>query len=295
MTAKASARLQIFLAGLCFGLMATLARMASAAGPGPRQGFTGPQMSLARFAVSTGLALALFGLRPGTLRVRRPGLLAVRGTLGGLSVLLYFVALTTLPAGEATLLNNLYPVFATLIAVFALGERASPRLAVAIAAVSAGVALLVGPGAQAPVLGLGVLAGVLSGASGGGAVTAVRALRADHNAATIFFAFSVCGALVSLPFTGGCWPTAPRLWALAAAVGALSFAGQLLVTHAYGALTVPEAALWQQLTPVAGYGFGLLLLGEEVSALAAVGIALGIGGVAYGTAAARPAVRPVEG
>ncbi len=65
------------------------------------------------------------------------------------------------------------------------------------------------------------------------------------------------------------------------------------MTDAYGALTVPEAAVWQQLNPVASYLWGLALLGEGLGPGGAMGVLLGAGGVAYGTVKGhRPPPRP---
>jgi drug/metabolite transporter (DMT)-like permease len=277
---KAAGRAQLFGAALFFGLMASAARLGSTGG-----GFTAAQMTTVRFAVSLAMTLALFRLRPGTFRPARKGLLVMRGALGGVATLLYFVALARLPAGEATLLNNVYPVVATVLSIYTLGERPTLHLALALVVVSGGVFLVVGPGSLSGVAmpGLGVLAGLGSAVFGAGAVTSIRALRATDNAPTIFFAFCIGGLVLAAPFSGGAWPTDLHSWALGAAVGALSFCAQMLMTQAYGSLTVPEAALWQQLTPVAGYGCALVFLGERISPLTALGVLLGVAGVAYGT------------
>lgn len=285
---KARARGQMFASGVLFGLMAALARLAATGEPA----FGAAQLTTARFAVSLGLTLALFRLRPGTFRPVRRGLLVVRGALGGLAVLTYFVALAHVPAGEATLLNCIYPILATGFAIFTLGERPTLHLALALVVASAGVFLVVGPGSDAPALGVGVVAGLASAALGAVAVTSIRALRATDNAPTIFFAFCVGGLAVSAPFALDAWPRGLEAWALAVGVGVTSFLAQLLMTHAYGELTVPEAALWQQLTPVASYAWALALLGERPSPLAAVGTLLGVAGVAYGSVAGH---RPVGG
>jgi drug/metabolite transporter (DMT)-like permease len=63
------------------------------------------------------------------------------------------------------------------------------------------------------------------------------------------------------------------------------------MTEAYGALSVPEAALWQQLTPIASFAIGLTI-GERLSGMAAVGVLLGIAGVVYGSLFGH---RPVPG
>ncbi len=282
------ARAQLFAAGVCFGLMAALVRLGSR-GPG---GFDAAQMSTVRFAIGIAMTLALFRLRPGTFRPVRRWLLFTRGALGGVAVLLYFAALARIPAGEATLLNNVFPVIATVLSFYTLGERPTVHLGLALVVVSAGVFLVVGPGSGSMGLGLGELAGIASAVLGAGAVTSIRALRATDNAPTIFFAFCLGGLAVSAPFSLGAWPTGLATWGLAGAVGVLSFFAQILMTHAYGALTVAEAALWQQLTPIASYAWALALLDERLSRLGALGVLLGVAGVAYGSVLGH---RPVGG
>jgi drug/metabolite transporter (DMT)-like permease len=276
---RAAARLQLMGSALSFGLMAALARLGSR----DAASFTAAQMSAVRFAVGALLALALFRLRPGTYRPVRHGLLVTRGMLGGVAALLYFVALSRIPAGEATLLNNTFPVIATVLSYFTLGERPTVHLALALALVTGGVLLVVGPGSAALGLGVGELAGIASAFLGAGAVTSIRVLRSTDNAPTIFFAFCLGGLACSAPFAMRSWPSDPLLWAAAVGAGAVSFVAQILMTHAYGALTVSEAALWQQLNPIASYGWALVLLGERLSRLGAIGVLLGVGGVAYGT------------
>jgi drug/metabolite transporter (DMT)-like permease len=110
----------------------------------------------------------------------------------------------------------------------------------------------------------------------------MRALRATDNAPTIFFAFTVGGVLVSLPYAAGSWPAGWVPWAAAAGVGVAAFVAQLLMTEAYGALSVPEAAIWQQLTPIASYLWALTL-GEGIDAVTMLGVLLGVAGIVYGS------------
>lgn len=279
LSSKLAARAQLFVFGLCFGLVGVLARLGSKAAGG----FTGAQLTTVRFGLGTLLLLLLFRFRPGTFRPVRHGLLVLRGFLGGMGTLLYFVALARIPAGEATLLNNLYPVFATALAFFALKERPTVHLILSLLVVTLGVTLVVGPGSASLGLSAGVAICIASALFDAGAVTSIRALRATDNAPTIFFAVCLSGLAVSVPFSFGPWPATLSLWGLAIAVALLAFLGQFLMTHAYGALTVAESALWQQLTPVAGYALALLLLDERLSLLGAFGVVLGLGGVVYGS------------
>jgi drug/metabolite transporter (DMT)-like permease len=81
----------------------------------------------------------------------------------------------------------------------------------------------------------------------------------------------------------GTWTLHGHAWLFAGAAGVVSFAAQMAMTEAYGALTVAEAAVWQQLTPVSSYLWALGLLDERLSAVGVLGVALGVAGVVYGS------------
>ncbi len=277
-------RTLMFASAVLFGLAAMLAKIAA------RGGMSGGQATLVRFSLGLGAVVALFRLRPGPFRPRgRWGLLAVRGLVGGSAALLYYLAIARIPAGEATLLNNLFPIFAVVFSLFALGERPTVHLALALVVASAGVVLVLwggeeaaGAGGLSLHLGWGEAIAILSAAMGGVAVTAIRALRSTVNAPTIFSSFAAGGILVSLPFGLAPWPGAAAAWGAAVAAGVAAFFAQITMTEAYGALSIPEAAVWQQLTPIATYLWALLLA-ERVTGTTAVGVLLGVAGVAYGS------------
>ncbi len=282
------ARVLLFLAAALFGLLAVLARLASL------EGLAAPQVATVRFAVGVGLTLGLFRLRPGTFRPVRKGLLVTRGVLGGLAALLYFYALALIPAGQATLLNNTFPVIAVAISYFTLGEKPTWHLLLALGVTSLGVYLVLGGGQVGFSLGWGQWVGIASAFLGAGAVTSIRKLRSTDNAPTIFFAFTVGGLLVSAPLSLGTWTFHSHAWIFAMVAGVVSFAAQLLMTEAYGALTVAEAAVWQQLTPVASFLWAAAVLGEGLSGVGMAGVALGIAGVVYGSILGRRPPEPEE-
>jgi drug/metabolite transporter (DMT)-like permease len=273
---RARARLLLFAAGVLFGLSAVLARLASTSG------MSGGQVTFVRFAVGLLAVVAVFVLRPGTFRPVRKGLLVTRGTFGGFAALLYFLAIARISAGEATLINNTFPIWAVLISFFFLDERPTLHLALGLALASAGVWLVLGGGHTTVQLGWGQGLALVSAMAGGFAVTSIRALRATDNAPTIFLAFALGGLAVSTPYAFDAWPSAPAAWAAGAGVGVVAFLAQLCMTEAYGALSVPEAALWQQLTPIASFAWALSI-GERLTGVAALGVALGIAGIVWGS------------
>jgi drug/metabolite transporter (DMT)-like permease len=277
--ARLRARLLLVGTALCFGLMAVLARRLSRG----EARFTAGQLSVIRFALGALLSLLAFRLRPGLYAPQRLRLLWSRGLSGGVVVVLYFLALARIPAGEAGMLYNLFPVIATALSVPAFGERPTVHLLLALLLATGGVALVLGGGS----LSLGIGAGELLalGAAFFAAVSAVtiRAMRATDNAATIFFYFCLGGLPVALPFALDPWPLQPVAWGLAALMALSAWGAQLFMAEAYGALTIPEAAIWLQLTPLAQALLAVPLLGEAVTPLEAAGVVVGVAGVAYGT------------
>jgi drug/metabolite transporter (DMT)-like permease len=276
---KPLARVLLVGSAACFGLMAVLARRLSR---GP-DAFTAGQLTVIRFVVGAAVSLAAFRLRPGLYRPHNRRLLWSRGVSGGIVVVLYFLALARIPAGEAGMLYNLFPVIATVLSVPLFGERPTAHLVLALLVATAGVALVLGDGSLA--LGLGAGEGFAVGAACFAAISAVtiRSMRATDNAPTIFFYFCLGGLPVALPFALSAWPHAPLAYAPAAVMALAAYAAQVLMTEAYGALSISEAAIWLQLTPLAQYGLAAVLLGERVTGAGLAGMLVGVTGVAYGT------------
>ena len=274
------ARVELLGSAFCFGLMAVLARRLSR-GPG---GFTAGHLSAVRFAVGALVSLAVFRLRPGLYRPRNYRLLVSRGLSGGVVVVLYFLALSRIPAGEAGLIYNLFPVIATAMSLVTFGERPTVHLWLALGLATAGVALVGGGGTLSLGIGWGEALALAAAVFGATSANVIRAMRGTDNAPTIFFFFSLVGLPVAAPFALAPWPLAAGPWLLAVAMGLLAFGAQVLMTEAYGTLSVPEAAVWLQLTPIAQYLLAVPLLGEPVSAVAMAGVLVGVAGVAYGSA-----------
>src|SRR3954471_19388545 len=110
---KNAARLELVGSAFAFGVMAVLARRVSARAGG----FTAGQLAVVRFAIGIVVSLALFQVQKGLYRPRAYRRLIGRGISGGAVVVLYFWALSRIPAAEAGMLYYLFPVFATVTSV----------------------------------------------------------------------------------------------------------------------------------------------------------------------------------
>ncbi|BDG01988.1 DMT family transporter [Anaeromyxobacter oryzae] len=273
------ARLLLLGSAVSFGLMAVLARKLSRGDAA----FSAGQLTVIRFVVGALVSLAAFRVRPALYRPHNRRLLWTRGVSGGIVVVLYFLALARIPAGEAGMLYNLFPVIATAMSVRAFGERPTIHLVLALILATAGVALVLGNGSLHLGLGAGEALAVSAAFFAAISAVVIRTMRATDNAPTIFYYFCLGGLPVALPFALGRWPHDPRAWAVAAVMGLAAYAAQVLMTQAYGALSIGEAAIWLQLTPLAQYALAAVLLGEPVSGAGALGMVVGVAGVAYGT------------
>ena len=280
---RSLARLNLALSALCFGLMAVLARKLTL----PGMGFTAGHLAVMRFAVGVLVCLAAFRIWPGMYRPTNYRLLVSRGVSGGLVVVLYFYALARIPAGEAGIIYNAFPVMATVLSIFLFKERPTTHLLGGILGATLGVGLVLSQGKLAFHMGLGEAAALAAAFFAATSANAIRAARPTENAPTIFFFFSLVGLPVVLPFALSPWPTALWPWTVGIAMSLLALAGQVLMAEAYGPLTVAEAAVWLQLIPVTQYFLAVPLLGEAVTLVGVSGVALTVAGVIYGTVAGR--------
>ncbi len=273
------ARAELAGSALCFGLMAILARKLTM----PGMGFTAGHLAVLRFVVGALVSLVAFGLIPGLYRPSNYRLLVMRGLSGGAVVVLYFYALSNIPAGEAGILYNVFPVIATVMSLVIFKERPTVHLWLAILAASLGVALVLSQGHLGFGFGRGELAALAAAVFAATSANAIRAVRHTDNAATIFFFFCIAGLPVVIPFALSPLPGGLGPWGLAILMSLLAYGGQILMSQAYGTLSVSEAAVWLQLLPIFQYLLAVPLLKERVTAPGLAGVLITVAGVAYGT------------
>lgn len=272
--------LELVGSAVLFGLMAVATRRAAAE-------VAGSEVALVRFVV----CVAALGAYAATGRRLRPvnwRALVLRGFFGGLAVLGYFVAISRLPVGEATLLTYTAPIATALFAALFLGERITLGTVGALALTSMGVALVVNANAPMRQMGFGRwhLVGLASALASGAAVTSIRWARRTDGSWEVFGAFSLIGALVCLPLAWAQWTWPSALgWVLLVVVGLLSVVAQLLLVSALRVTPAVIAGVVSQLVPLNAMALGALLLGERVSWGSALGTVVTLAGVLWGARA----------
>jgi drug/metabolite transporter (DMT)-like permease len=261
------------LASLCFAVMALLAKHASRTiGVG--------QLALVRFAVGAAVIWAHAALTRTPLRFVRRDFLLVRAVCGAAAVLLYFLAVSRLTVGTATLLNYSSPIFVVWFSAIFLGEGVLGRHVVALSVAGCGVVLVIL--GQGKALGGGyawMIAGVASAVLSGAAVTAIRAARKTDGAREIFGSFCLVGIFCSAPFALADWRN-PEVegWVLLAGVGAFSVVAQLLMTYSVAAVHAATAGILSQVTVVFALVLGGIFDREPMTWMSGLGATLTVGG-----------------
>lgn len=241
-------------AAACVGIQAWFVKLASSE-------IDPVTLSFLRFAASFLLMRA--GMAAGWVEVRPIDrrLLWVRGLLGGVGSVCYFVAIAHTRLSNAVVLFYSYPLFAAVIGRTMQGSALSSPVIGAFMASLFGIALIVRPSFDTVLLG--DVFGIFSALAAGGAIVSLKASRRTDSAWTIFHYYNIGGMVVTAPLLAGYWTTPPlHAWPVLFGVLLFSILSQLGMTYAYRYTTAPEGGVLSMFGAVVGSGLGIGLLGE---------------------------------
>lgn len=190
------------------------------------------------------------------LRTRRKGLYSLRSLLLVASNLTLFFAITMMPLAEATALSFTSPLFATLLAMLLLGERAGPRRWLALGIGFAGTLIMLRPGTEA--IDLAALLILFSAVSFAGVIVTGKMLAATESAELMVLYLGLLAiplSLIPALFVWE-WPSASQFgWLLgvgaAASMNMYGFARAFKIGEA--SLAMPFDFLRLPLTALVGF------------------------------------------
>ena len=173
---------------------------------------------------------------PGWWHTTRPGLQLLRGLIGGISMLTWFYTLSLIPVANATALSFTVVIFASLGAVFFLGERMGRHRWTAIFFGVVGTLIILRPFDVG--LNPGALVALVSSILWAAALICVKVLSRTDSSVTIVFYSSVYFTILAGIPAAYFW-IAPELiqLGLLICVGLLATIAQLCMT---GALKIAE-------------------------------------------------------
>jgi drug/metabolite transporter (DMT)-like permease len=232
-----------------------------------------------RCATTLALTVGLVRHQGLSMRGKNVKLLVLRGLFGVAAVLCFFHAIVWLPIAEATVIQFMNPLLATLLAMAVLGERPGGSVAVGLALGFGGMLLVARPavlfGTQAALSQEGVLVGLAGAALSACAYVTIRKVtRTDHpDIVALYFPMIATPLTLVFALPRWTWPT-PRGWLLLFAVGVATHLGQLMMTRGLARVPASRGTAVGYLQIVFASLWGALLFDERPSGLTVVGAAL---------------------
>lgn len=174
------------------------------------------------------------------LKTKRVGAHAIRSLLNATSMLMWFTALSLIPLADATALSLTGPLFVTLGAIVAFGERVKVWRWVALGLGASGALLIIRPGFEE--LQLGMLLTIGSAAFAGLSKLFSKSLTRTDNPTTIaaYLQFLMTPITLVPALFVWQWPTGQQFIGLIA-IGILGSAAHLFSVRAYAIAEVSFA------------------------------------------------------
>lgn len=249
------------------------------------------QFLVARMVLAVPIVVVASWVGLGTIRPRRFGAVTIRSILFALGMFCYFGALAFMPIAMALAGLFTSPIFVLLITAFILRQRIGPWRILAVAAGFIGILIVLGPSGST--LGWIILVPAMGGVLYASGVVATRAMCEGESTLTlligIFLAQGILGSValavlaiwqpevgaggMAFLTRGWIWPLGDALpYVLLQVVG--SVVGVGLLNRAYQLGEASHVAVFEYSIMIFGPFFSWWLLGQEVTALQGIGIAL---------------------
>ncbi len=200
-----------------------------------------------------------YGLSP--LRTKRLGLLSFRAVINTGAMFAYFYGLSVSPLAAVSALGFSAPIFATVMAIFILGEVVRMRRWAAILVGFLGALAIIRPGMIE--LDPGMVSVLVSSVLWAGALIVIKVLSRTESSLTITAYMAILMAPLSLipALFVWEWPTLEQL-AWLAAIGVLGTIGQYTMTEALHHGDTSEVMPLDFLKLIWAAGIGFLVFGE---------------------------------
>jgi drug/metabolite transporter (DMT)-like permease len=200
------------------------------------------------------------GLRMDRLFANR--LVALRGVIGGLAIIIFYVTIVKLGAARAVILNLTYPVFGSVIAAVWLKEKLSRAAMFWMIVGLCGLAVFLSDDGKLFHPSAYDLLALLGAALAGWVVVIIRRLRHEEHPATIFASQALYSLAIASPVVVKLPQLPPVAWLGLTAAAIVVAIAQLQMTRAYQTMPVAKGSSIQMLLPiVTGIG-GFFCFGE---------------------------------
>tara|TARA_S200000501_G_scaffold222691_1_gene208871 strand:- start:2943 stop:3785 length:843 start_codon:yes stop_codon:yes gene_type:complete len=239
-----------------------------------------PAIEIVFFRAIISMILSLVYLLPKKIAVfgNNKGILAARGAVGAVALILNYYLLHEIPLAAASILTNLTPIFTTLIGVYLVKEKI--RIAQITFFFLSFVGILIIQGFDIRVSGIHLFLGILASFFSGIAYNLVRKLSSTEHPLVIMFYFPLIVLPISLMGSLWFWVTPEGWdWFYLFMVGITTQMAQYFMTKSYQQAKVSKVAIFDYLGVVYALIFGFILFNEYFNVLTYLGIALVLIGI----------------
>jgi drug/metabolite transporter (DMT)-like permease len=189
-------------------------------------------------------------------------LIIIRGVVGALSIIAFYVTIVKLGAARAVILNLTYPIFATIIAGIWLKEKLTRGAMIWMLVGFAGLFIFLSDDGQLLRPSAYDLLAIAGAVGAGWVVVIIRRLRHDEHPATIYASQALFSLILAAPAAAKL-PHLPVLaWVGLAAAAVIVTIAQLIMTRAYQFMSVSRGSALQMLLPLATAVGGFVWFGE---------------------------------
>jgi drug/metabolite transporter (DMT)-like permease len=215
----------MFSSAVLFSVMAVMVKELS-------RSISAAEIIFFRAFISFAIIMGMVAFKKVEFKIKEKGKATFRGIMGGISLILYFNAITMTSVSNAVLLSYSYPIFASIFSNMYLNEKLTKEKVIFIISAFLGMFLIFQFDYSA--LNLGDLLALISGITSGMAVVSIRELRKTESSWMIVLSFVFFGTLFSLFFMKDnvVMPNSSAFITLLL-IGILGTAGQLFQTYAF--------------------------------------------------------------
>ena len=200
------------------------------------------------------------GLEPKRLFTGR--LITIRGIVGALSIVAFYITILKIGAARAVILNLTYPIFGTIIAAVWLKEKLSRAAMVWMLVGFCGLVIFLSEDGQLLRPSAYDLLALAGAVGAGWVVVIIRRLRHEEHPSTIYASQALYSLAISVPVAGKLSSVPPAAWYGLAAAAVIVTIAQLVMTRAYQFMSVSRGSSLQMLLPLATALGGLLFFEE---------------------------------
>lgn len=177
-------------------------------------------------------------------------LVVMRGLIGCVGIICFYITITELGAARAIVINLTYPMFATVIAAFWLKEKVRVVTSCWLVVAMVGLVIFLSDGSMNVAPSAYDILGLFGAVAAGFVVVIIRKLRHEEHPATIYGAQATASLLLGLPFAGNVTALPVAGWGLLVLGAVVVTFGQLIMTSAYQRLSIAHGASLQMTLPV---------------------------------------------